>query len=202
MRAHWRLLLATGLGILLAATLLAAVPIYTAAMTDLGLRYRIERGLQDPAERVVYLELEGSLLGDPVDAHRREALDQVTRERIGWLGEELLTEDRSPRVQANLSAAEAVTWPAYLEVVSGLADHVEVTAGRLPSAGANIEVVLPEGYQRHAALGDRVRITLPALDDCIRVPISEDPAIAALEVRCRPTLTAVPTGIATVVGFV
>ena len=211
MRAHWRLLLATGLGVLLAATLLAAVPIYTAAMTDLGLRYRIERGLQDPAERVVYLEIDGSLLGDPVDTHRREALNQVTRERIGWLGAEQLAEDRSQRVQVTVGAADpsgtvpvrdAVTWPAYIEAVVGLEAHVEVIAGRLPAVGPNAEVVLPDGYQRHARLGDQVRIALQPLDDCIRVPGSEDPAIAAIEVRCRPTLSAVPGGIATVVGFV
>ena len=70
MRAHWRLLLASGLGVLLAATLLGAVPTYSDAMADLGLRFRLARGLPDPRQRILYLDIDNSTLGDPADVAR------------------------------------------------------------------------------------------------------------------------------------
>ena len=38
---------------LVAATLLAAAPIYTTTMSDLGLQFRLNRGLDEPRDRVV-----------------------------------------------------------------------------------------------------------------------------------------------------
>lgn len=202
MRAHWRLLLASGLGVLLAATLLGAVPTYTDAMADLGLRFRLDRGLPDPRQRILYLDIDNSTLGDPADVQRRAALDIVTEARIGWLGDRLVTEERSQRLTARVEQPDAEAWPAFVAGVSHLADSVEVTEGRMPAEGAAVEVVLPEGYQRFARLGEVIRLTLPPIDDCPRIPGSDDPAIAAAEVRCRPTATATASTTATVVGFV
>ena len=202
MRAHWRLLLASGLGVLLAATLLGAVPTYSDAMADLGLRFRLDRGLPDPRQRILYLDIDNSTLGDPADAQRRAALDTVTGARIGWLGDGLVTEDRSQRLTARLEQPNAEAWPAFVAGVSHLADYVEVTEGRMPAEGATVEVVLPEGYQRFARLGDTIRLTLPPVDDCPRIPGSDDAATAAAEVRCRPTTVATASTAATVVGFV
>ncbi len=204
MRAHWRLLLAGGLGVLLAATLLSAVPTYTDAMADLGLRFRLARGLPEPRERILYLDLDNSLLGDAPDAQRRDALDAVTEARVGWLGREIVTEDRSQRLTARVeqAGADAEAWPAFIAGVSGLAGSVEITEGRLPGDGPGVEAVLPEGYQRFARLGDLVRLTLPPTDDCPRIPGSDDPATAAAEVRCRPSANATASITATVTGFV
>lgn len=202
MRAHVRLLLASGLGVLLAATLLGAVPTYTDAMADLGLRFRLDRGLPDPRQRILYLDIDNTTLGDPADAQRRAALDAVTAARIGWLGAGLVTEDRSQRLTATIERPAAEAWPAFVAGVSGLAGHVEVTEGRLPAGGTAVEVVLPEGYQGIARLGEAVRLTLPPIDDCPRIPGSDDPATAAAEVRCRPTASAAASATATVVGFV
>jgi len=187
---------------LLAATLLGAVPTYTDAMADLGLRFRLDRGLPDPRHRILYLDIDNSTLGDRTDVQRRTALDTVTRARIGWLGDELVTVERSQRLTATVARDGAEAWPGFVAGVSGLAGQVEVTGGRLPGDGATAEVVLPEGYQRFARLGDSVRLTLPPTDDCPRIPGSDDPAIAAAEVRCRPTTTVTATTTATVVGFV
>lgn len=204
MRAHWRLLLAGGLGVLLAATLLGAVPTYGDAMADLGLRFRLARGLPEPRERILYLDLDNSLLGDAPDAQRRAALDTVTEARIGWLGHGLVTEDRSQRLTARVerAGAEAEAWPAFIAGVPGLSEDVEITEGRLPDEGPAVEVVLPEGYQRFARLGELVRLTLPPTDDCPRIPGSDDPATAAAEVRCRPSANATVSITATVTGFV
>ena len=201
MQAHWRLLLASGFGVLLAATLLGAVPTYADAMADLGLRFRLSRGLAEPRDRVVYLDIDNSTLGDRVDTQRRAALDTVTEARIGWLGDEMVTEERSQRLAATLDQGTEA-WPAFVAGMSRLANYVEVTEGRMPAVGGAVEVVLPEGYQRLARLGDVVRLVVPAIDDCPRIPLSDDPATAAAEVRCRPTATATARMTATVVGFV
>lgn len=201
-RAHWRLLLASGLGVLLAATLLGAVPTYADAMADLGLRFRLDRGLTNPRQRVLFLDIDNSALGDPADTQRRAALDAATRAHVGWLGPELIVEERSQRLIWTIEGGGGGPWPAFISGVPALAELVEVTAGRLPSTGAGVEVVLPEGYQRFARLGEVVRLTLPPIDDCPRIPGSDDPAIAAQEVRCRPTAIATASTMATVVGFV
>lgn len=202
MRAHWRLLLWSGLGVLLAATLLGAVPTYSDAMADLGLRFRLGRGLTEPHQRILYLDIDNSILGDLTDVQRRTALDTVTRARVGWLGDGLITEERSQRLTATVQRADAEPWPAFIAGVSGLGGHVQVIEGRLPGDTSAAEVVLPDGYQRFAHLGEIVRVTLPPIDDCPRIPISDDPATAAAEVRCRPTATALASATATVVGFV
>ena len=203
MRAHWRLLLASGLGVLLAATLLGAVPTYADAMADLGLRFRLDRGLADARQRVLYLDVDNSTMGNPVDRQSRTALATVTKARIGWLARELVIEHRSQRVTAAIEGTAGAAWPAYISGVSQLDEHVTLTEGRFPSSDGRgpVEVVAPEGYQRFVSLGQRIRLTLPTLNDCAPIPGSDDPAVAASEVRCRPTTFATPTLVATVVGF-
>lgn len=216
--ANWRLMLVAAVGVLVAATLLAATPIYAAAMTDLGLHFRLDRQLPRPADRVGYIEVGRLLLGDPVDRARRDALERVAEARVGWLGT-VVTEDRSPRLDLTFPGHDgpprptAVTarqpeplrqpWFAYVATVTDLERHVEVTEGRLPGgAAAGLEVVLPDGFQRHAKLGDTVRLGGPTLDDCVKVPASQDAATARDEVQCRPATFASMSATATIVGFV
>ncbi|MGE3858326.1 MAG: FtsX-like permease family protein, partial [Dehalococcoidia bacterium] len=218
--ANWRLMLVAAVGVLVAATLLAATPVYAAAMTDLGLHFRLDRQLPRPADRVGYIEVGRLLLGDPVDRARREALERIAEARVGWLGT-IVTEDRSPRLALTFVGHEAsapprptaVTtrapeplrqpWFAYVATVTDVERHVEVTEGRLPGApAAGLEVVLPDGFQRHAKLGDTVRLGGPTLDDCVKVPPSQDAATARDEVQCRPTTFASISATATIVGFV
>ncbi len=223
LRASWRLMAVAALGVVVAATLLAVAPIYAQSMSDLGLRFRLERGLPTASDRATWLEVDHLLIGDPVDVQTREAIDRVTAARVGWLaaGGETITEERSGRLDLGFVGYEAqapeqpvaVTgqpaqpvrqnWGAFLYSLSNFEQHVHVTAGRLPGPSANgAEVVLPAGFQKFAAVGDQVRIAGPGYDDCQHLPSSDDPQIAQDEVRCRPTLTVTTSMTATVVGFV
>lgn len=206
---RWRLMVVAGVGILLAASLLAAGPLYTDAMSDLGLRFRLDRGLDLPREQTVSATIEGLLAGDPTDRARAEALDAVTQARIGWLSEELLTADRTNAVGLRFLDPDGAleegrtAWTGPVVALSGYEGHVSVTQGRLPGASADgLEVVLPDGFQSHAGLGDRLRLQPSAVNDCPPIPPSEDPDVAADEVPCRPTTFASFTTTATVVGFV
>ncbi|MCA9851393.1 MAG: hypothetical protein KC461_12215, partial [Dehalococcoidia bacterium] len=105
LRAGWRFMLVAAVGVLVAATLLAITPIYASAMSDLGLSFRLGRELPTTEERLTYLSAEGNRFGDPTSQRALEAMDAITRERIGWLGDATLTEDRSQRFD--------VTFPDY-----------------------------------------------------------------------------------------
>ncbi|GMU39493.1 MAG: hypothetical protein AMXMBFR23_03590 [Chloroflexota bacterium] len=215
----WRFMLVAGLGMVVAATLLAMTPIYASAMSDLGLRFRLDRELSTPERRLAEIVLTGHLAGDPADRARRESVDAVTAARVGWLGDRLLTETRSQRFDLSFPAFEAEAPDEPVEVPAGaetlrqpwggfvywLRDfeaHVEVVEGRLPGDGATPEVVLPDGFQRHAALGDTIRIAGARFTDCPSIPPSEDAEEALDEVRCAPTARIATLLDVTVVGFV
>jgi len=218
--AGWRFMLVAGLGMLVAATLLAMTPIYASAMSDLGLRFRLDRELATPQQRLAEVLVPAQLMGDPVDRARRDAVDAVTEARVGWLGDGLLTETRSQRFDLSFPGFEADAptepvavpagaetthqpWGGFVYVLGGFEDHVEVVEGRLPGAEASgAEVVLPDGFQRHAALGDTIRIAGARFTDCPQIPPSEDAEEALDEVRCEPTARASTTLDVTVVGFV
>ena len=205
--ANWPLMLLVAAGALLATTLLAAAPIYTDTMSDIGLRFRLERELDQPRERAISLYAERLRLGDPVQLAQTRAFAEVTEARVGWMGPELLVEQRSdPLGVSFLSAAEGSErrpWAGRLVHLSGYQDHVVVVEGRLPSAqAATAEVVLPDGFQREAAIGDRVLLTARRYDDCRRVPPSEEEEVAADEVICRPSTFVSASLTAQIVGFV
>ena len=205
--ANWPLMLLVGAGALLATTLLATAPIYTDTMSDIGLRFRLDRELDKPSERAVGLYADRLRLGDPVQLAQTRAFREVTEARVGWLGPEILVEQRSdPMVISFASTADGLerrVWPGRLVHLSGYENHVEVVEGRLPSPRALVaEVVLPDGFQREAAVGDRILITARRYDDCRRVPPSEDEEVAADEVICRPTTFVAASLNAEIVGFV
>ena len=215
-------MLVAGIGVLVAATLLAAAPIYTTTMSDLGLRFRLERGLDEQREQVVRSEVFGLAVGDPVDAARRDALDAVSEARLGNLSDEVLIEARAQRLDLSFvgfedQAPEApVTpgpgelirqpWGGFIIWTSGFEDHVEVVEGRLPlpaeDAGGVLEAVLPDGFQPHAALGDVVRLSGINYDDCQAILGSDDPTVARDEVPCEPTTFASTSIDVTIVGFI
>ena len=196
-------MLLLALGALLATTLLAAAPIYADAMTDVGLRFRLERSLDEPRERVPHLYADGLRLADPVQLAQARALREVTEARVGWLGDALLVEQRSDPLTLDFAAGgdARAPWRARLVHLDGYESHVSVVDGRLPSPGT-AEVVLPDSYRSVVATGDRVRLTARALNDCRRVPGSEDENVAADEVRCQPSTFARTTTEAEIVGFV
>ena len=222
LRAGWRFMLVAAVGVLVAATLLAAAPIYTTTMSDLGLQFRLNRGLDEPRDQVVVAGVFGLAIGDPADAARRDALAIITEARLGNLADEIQIEARSDRFDLSFVGHEDAApeepvapgpgelirqpWGSFIMWASGFEDHVEVVDGRLPAEpagdGGTLEVVLPDGFQRHAALGDVVRLRAATFDDCQAIAGSDDPNVARDEVQCRPSTFASTTVEATIVGFV
>lgn len=212
-------MLVAAIGVLVAASLLAAAPIYASTMSDLGLQFRLSRGLDSTRDEVVYATVHRLAIGDPVDLERRDALVRLTEARIGYLSPEVLVESRTERVNLSFVGYEEEApekpvivqqgellrqpWGAFVLWSSGFEDHVTVVEGRLPGeAGAQLEVVLPDGFQRHAAIGDQIRLDIGGHDDCQTIPGSDDPTVARDEVRCRPTIFTSSKLFATIVGFV
>ena len=106
-------------------------------------------------------------------------------------------------VAADGDAVTHQPWNAFLFALPGYEQHVTVTEGRLPDpATVQPEVALPDGFQRHAALGDTLTWPLSGFDDCANLPRSGDAELASQERRCTPTTRVSRTVTATVVGFV
>jgi hypothetical protein len=204
--AQWRLRGALLLGILVAATLLASVPIYTRAMADLGLSFAIRDKLQatpstDVEAGQVPLASPGGL------AFQKEITDRI-QQRIGWFTGQQLRFVRLPapytgddgRVHYTGFTLAAAGAPVpqgplrprgVIQSLTGYEQHVRVTAGRLPQvakAGAPIEVALPTKGAQAARLkpGDSFQLA-DSFDNCERHPPRDgqppDPP-------CTPTISA------------
>lgn len=93
-RAGWRLLVVTAAGVLVAAALLAAGPLYATALSNLGLQFRLDLAVQET--RLSTVTVNGLVLGAADDVARRAAIDTAFDARVGWLGPERLVEARSP----------------------------------------------------------------------------------------------------------
>lgn len=222
--AGWRFVAVSALGVLVASTLLAIGPIYSTAMSDLGLAFRLGRELPGVEDRLAYLGVSGLRIGNAEHQAAVEVIDTITAARVDWLGDGVLTESRTDRfdvsfrdhpspdvpveVPAGADTVVRQAWGGYLFHLGGPGgpdgweSGVDVVDGRLPGAGPVAEAVLPESYQRHAALGDVLRLTATAMNDCPNVPRSEDPREAAAEVRCQPSLQMRTYVDVTIVGFV
>ena len=133
-----------GLGIVVAATLLAAAPIYSRAMADLGLTYTIRNDLKDNANSRV--EFAGVPLKSAEGVELRGAIERRIDERIGWFR---TTQTRAirlgrftlgrPGVEAK--GAQPLGEPQSIQEYEG---HVRLVAGTLPAAtdGSVIEVAM------------------------------------------------------------
>lgn len=192
-----------GSGALLATALLAAAPIYADTMSEAGLRFRLDRSFEEPRNQVAFVSVDGLRLGDPASPARQDAIDAITRARVGWLGAELIVEQRSDPLGLALEDGQSATGQARLVYLSGFEQHVTVVDGRLPSQDAGVaEVVLPEGFRGEVAVGDRIVLSARTYDDCQRIPGALDLETAADEVRCRPTTFVTPSVTAIIVGIV
>lgn len=203
MRSSWRMLLVAAAGVVGASTLLAAAPIYSAAMSDLGVQFRLGREIGD--NRLQSATLEG-LLVSPQALAQREAVDRIIEARLGWLADGTFAADRSERLTLQVGASRAgapAGWATFVHAVAHLESHVTVVEGRLPNSEASQpEVALLDGFQRHVALGSALSVQGGGFDDCQRRPTSEDPEEARAEVQCRPTTRISQAFTAVVVGFV
>ena len=114
--SNWQFLSVVGIGVLVASILLAVGPIYASAMTDLGLRYRLNTGLETTREQIARSDTYLLQINDAADSAMRETIDVITAERIGWLGtqEEVITAERSVRL--------FLTFPDYPLLIDPFAD--------------------------------------------------------------------------------
>jgi|GEM_PF-1588863 len=114
--SNWQFLSVVGVGVLVASILLAVGPIYASAMTDLGLRYRLNTGLETTREQIARSDTYLLQINDAADSAMRETIDVITAERIGWLGtqEEVITSERSVRL--------FLTFPDYPLLIDPFAD--------------------------------------------------------------------------------
>ncbi|MCC6383173.1 MAG: FtsX-like permease family protein [Dehalococcoidia bacterium] len=208
--ALWRsgtgrgLLLVVGLGVLVAATLLASAPIYARSMADLGLTYTIRQELAGgPGTRV---QLRTAL--QLADAKAlRAAVEQRIDERAGWFRSSQARHVRLGWFPMG-TPGEAGRTGAPLgqpQSLSGYETHVRVVSGRLPQAtgaGGPFEVAMST---RAAALAGGLRpgaqLDLLALfDNCQRdIPTELFPPPPP---PCPITATATFTLAATLVGVI
>jgi ABC-type antimicrobial peptide transport system permease subunit len=193
--AHWQLLAVLVFGMLVAATLLAASPIYTRVMSDLGLEYslreRLERSSRTTAIRF------GLPLGTAPAALEKQTIAALMDERLSWFTS---SEVRYGAVQRDLTLAregEPVPTGRFrtvltLQTVSGLEDHVRVVDGRLPAGASDsqaIEVAMPAEAAAFLGVGPGARFfATHTYDDCYRLPPTDDPE----EARERARFPCVP----------
>ena len=207
----WRLLLVAAVGVIVAATLLAAVPIYSQSMATLGLRFRLANAVEQTP--LNWLAVGNLSTQSPADLERRRAIDEMFEARLGWLGGETLVEEHTGRMTLTFERPSGTSegtederpapdWATFLFFISAFDDLTTVTAGRMPDPEGGPEVVLLDGFQRHASVGDVFTLSVGGFDDCNRLPPSEDPEERADEVQCRPTTRVAQSVTATIVGFV
>jgi len=177
------------LGLLAAATLLAAAPIYARTMADLGLTFVIRDQLRaQPSTRV---EFRNMPLQTEVGRTLRGAIEQRIDERIGWFEASQALFLRTGRF-AIPPADEPVPPRAplgQLQSLTGYASHVRVVSGELPRAsapGEPVEVALSPRSARASGLKVGQEFSLNEdFDTCERV-LPRDDAPPPPPVPCTP----------------
>ncbi len=175
--AGWRLTALLALGVLVAAMLLAAAPLYARAMADLGLTFAVRERLQ--REPTTEVQLPGVAVASAEGRALQEATVRRAEERLGWFTVARGRLAQGPRFQI-VDPAEPGRPPPLIVpwTVSDAEQHVRLLAGRLRP-------------------GDRVTL-LEAFDDCERELPREDrppPPPCTPKVGVRFTLTAEVTGL-------
>ncbi len=208
--ASWRLLAVLAFGILVASTLMAAAPVYTRVMNDLGLQESLRRQIGSATRMgLIAFDLR---LGSEEAAQQRQRMEALASTEVGWL---TASEARGAGL-VDLTLArpgqpfrdDQFRTVAELYTVSDFSEKVQVIAGRLPqptSDPSRIEVVMSSGAAEiaRAKPGDRF-VTGRTFDDCTRPPPSDDPAQArdAARFRCVPQAFATISAPFEVVGIV
>src|SRR5688572_22006438 len=146
--ASWRLLAVLDFGILIAATLMAASPVYTRVMNDLGLETSLAQHIGSSSRNgLVRFDLP---LGSAESAAEMRKVSAILNERLAWL---TATNVRYGGVGPLTLAQEGRPVPTdrfrtliTLHSASDLPDHVRVVEGRQAQPTSDprqIEVVTP-----------------------------------------------------------
>ncbi|HEY7270886.1 MAG TPA: ABC transporter permease [Dehalococcoidia bacterium] len=206
--ANWRMLAVLAFGMLMAATLLAASPIYTRVMNDLGLGVSLKEHLRSSSRDSIYqFQLP---LGSREQADKSRDMLQMLNNRTAWFtGSEVrygALPDLPMAEEGKPIPSDRFRTVLTLQTMSGLADHVTVTEGRLPGPStdpSNIEVALPapaaDFLGAHPGMSFLAAFTF---DDCNRPPPTDDPAELAerARFRCVPQVQVGTSAKLTIVG--
>ncbi|MEJ5222451.1 MAG: hypothetical protein WHT63_10655 [Tepidiforma sp.] len=175
---NWRLLAVLGLGMLIAAALLAAAPIYARTMADLGLTFTVRDRLGEaPGNRVSFTSVP---LGTPEGQALRDAVERRIAERIGWFAQGESRVLVGPRffLAPPGEPAPLLAPIGQLQSVTGYESAVTVLEGELPrpaGPGQPIEVAVSRDAARAARLAVGQQLALVEdFDTCAREIPRED----------------------------
>lgn len=175
---NWRLLAVLGLGMLIAAALLAAAPVYARTMADLGLTFTVRDRLGEaPGNRVSFASVP---LGTPEGQALRDAVERRIAERIGWFAQGESRVLIGPRFfLAPPGEMPPLLAPiGQLQSVTGYESAVTVLEGELPrpaAPGQPIEVAVSRDAARAARLAVGQQLALVEdIDTCAREIPRED----------------------------
>ncbi len=175
---NWRLLAVLGLGMLMAASLLAAAPVYARTMSDIGLTFTVRDRLGEaPGNRVNFTSVP---LGTPEGQSLREAAERRIAERIGWFSQGESRVLVGPRFfLAPPGERPSPLAPiGQLQSVTGYEAAVTVLEGELPrpaAPGEPIQVAVSRDAARAARLGVGQPLALvEEFDTCAREIPRED----------------------------
>ena len=142
---NWRLLAVLALGMIMAASLLAAAPVYARTMADLGLTFLVREDLNDsPGNRVQFTAIP---LATEEGTELKRAVASRIEERLGWFEASSSRYLRTGRFFTGREGAE-ITWlspQGQLQSLTGYEEHVRLLEGNFPKstpAGEAIEVAL------------------------------------------------------------
>jgi hypothetical protein len=169
---NWRLLAVLALGMIMAASLLAAAPIYARTMADLGLTFIVREELNaTPGNRVQFAAIP---LATDEGKQTKDAVAARIEERVGWFEASSSRYLRTGRFFTGADGAE-VTWlspQGQIQSLTGYEDHVRLLEGEFPKTtphGEAIEVAIsPESAaQSRLAVGQTFRM-VEDFDTCAR----------------------------------
>ncbi|MCK9521373.1 MAG: hypothetical protein M0R74_20465, partial [Dehalococcoidia bacterium] len=200
----WGLMVLLGAGVLVAATLLAAAPIYARAMADLGLTFAIRDELE--GRDTVRIEFRDRPLATEEGRDFAEHVEQRIDERVGWFRE---SESRHIRVGwfpvYHAGEESRVGAPlGEVQSLTGFEAYVDLVEGRLPEVsgpGEAMEVVVSPGGLRAAglAVGETFELR-ERFDDC--APTIPEELFPPPPPPCSVESEVTFTQLATVVGVV
>ena len=187
---NWQLLAVLAFGMLMAASLLAAGPIYARTMAGLGLTFTVRDQLSEsPGNRAEFPSI-ALATGEGTALH--EAIGRRIEERIGWFAGGSSRHTRTGRftIAQEGEASRALAPLGELQSLTGYEDHVQVIEGSLPrptGPGEPIEVALSKAAAASTKLAVGQQVLLAEdFDTCAReIPREDRPPPPP----CSPTAT-------------
>ena len=208
--ASWRLLAVLAFGMLTAATLTAAAPVYTRVMNDLGLASSLKSQLGS-ASRNSAVQV-GLPLGAAESTTESASVTQIMEDEIGWF---TASEERYAVLAPMTYTKEGLTVTNVpnrpflaFQTASNFEDHTRIIEGRHaqptddPSA---IEAVISAASARVLRIKPGDRITgIETYNDCNQPPPADSPeeAAARREFRCIPGVRVTLEATVIIVGIV